>query len=80
MLDMLPPNVNASVADDRFTQGGFGQLSRADGIMQFYDRDTDPALARVGMQGFQEFLQNPDRIDEILDRIEAERARIYGAL
>jgi multiple sugar transport system substrate-binding protein len=77
---MLPPNVNASVADDRFTQGGFEQLSQADGIMQFYDRDTDPALARVGMQGFQEFMQNPDRIDEILERIEAERQRIYGAL
>ncbi|MEM9107528.1 MAG: extracellular solute-binding protein, partial [Pseudomonadota bacterium] len=79
-LDMLPPNVNASVKDDRFAQGGFGQLSQASGIMQFYDRDTDPALAKVGMQGFQEFLQNPERIDQILERIEAERARIYGAL
>lgn len=79
-LDMLPPNVNASVKDDRFAKGGFVQLSKADGIMQFYDRDTDPALAKVGMQGFQEFLQNPDRIDQILERIEAERARIYGAL
>lgn len=79
-LDMLPPNVNASVKDDRFAQGGFEQLSKADGIMQFYDRDTDPALAKVGMQGFQEFLQNPDRIDQILERIEAERTRIYGTL
>ncbi|MFK7762572.1 MAG: ABC transporter substrate-binding protein [Roseobacter sp.] len=79
-LDMLPPNVNASVKDDRFARGGFAQLSKADGIMQFYDRDTDPALAKVGMQGFQEFMQNPDRIDNILERIEAERARIYGAL
>jgi multiple sugar transport system substrate-binding protein len=79
-LDMLPPNVNASVKDDRFAKGGFEQLSKANGIMQFYDRDTDPALAKVGMQGFQEFLQNPDRIDQILERIEAERARIYGAL
>lgn len=79
-LDMLPPNVNASVKDDRFAKGGFAQLSNADGIMQFYDRDTDPALAKVGMQGFQEFLQKPERIDQILERIEAERARIYGPL
>lgn len=79
-LDMLPPNINATVSDDRFTQGGFAQLSRADGIMQFYDRDTDPAMARVGMEGFQEFLQNPDRLDNILQRLEAERERIYGAL
>jgi multiple sugar transport system substrate-binding protein len=37
-------------------------------------------LARVGMQGFQEFMQNPERIDAILEQIEVERARIYGDL
>jgi multiple sugar transport system substrate-binding protein len=79
-LDMLPPNINATVKDDRFAKGGFAQLSRASGIMQFYDRDTDPALAKVGMQGFQEFMQNPDRIVDILAGIDAERERIYGAL
>ena len=79
-MDMLPTNINASVKDDRFAKGGFGQLSQAAGIMQFYDRDTDPGLARVGMQGFQEFMQNPERIDAILETIDAERARIYGAL
>lgn len=79
-LDMLPPNVNASVKDDRFAQGGFAQLNKASGIMQFYDRDTDPGMAKVGMEGFQEFLAHPERIDQILERIEAERARIYGAL
>lgn len=79
-MDMLPTNINASVKDDRFAQGGFAQLSRAAGIMQFYDRDTDPGLARVGMQGFQEFMQNPERIEAILENIEAERARIYGDL
>ncbi|MGQ0565873.1 MAG: ABC transporter substrate-binding protein [Gemmobacter sp.] len=79
-LDMLPPNVGASVKDDRFAKGGFEQLGKASGIMQFYDRDTDPALAKVGMEGFQEFMQNPDRLDAILERIEAERERIYGKL
>ncbi|MFK7882102.1 ABC transporter substrate-binding protein [Roseobacter sp.] len=79
-MDMLPTNINATVKDDRFAQGGFAQLSQATGIMQFYDRDTDPGLARVGMQGFQEFMQNPERIDAILEQIEAERARIYGDL
>lgn len=36
--------------------------------------------AKVGTQGFQEFMQNLDRIDQILARIEAQRARIYGPL
>lgn len=78
-LDMLPPNVGASAKDDRFANGGFAQLGRADGIMQFYDRDTDPALAKVGMEGFQEFMQKLEWLDAILQRIEAERERIYAS-
>lgn len=79
-LDMLPPNMQGEVKDDRFAQGGFAQLSQAKSIMQFYDRDTKPEMAKIGMQGFQEFLVNPERIDEILEHIESERERIYGAL
>ena len=47
---------------------------------QFYDRDTTPEMAKVGMQGFQDFMLNPDDVDEILDELEEERARIFGAL
>ncbi len=32
-----------------------------DGAAQFYDRDTDPAMAKEGMKGF-EFMVHPDRI------------------
>ena len=28
----------------------------SDGVMQFYDRDTDPEMANAGMNGFVEFM------------------------
>jgi multiple sugar transport system substrate-binding protein len=34
-------------------------------------------MAQVGMKGFQEFTVNPSRVDQILDRLEATRQRIF---
>lgn len=76
-LQQLPPNRNAAVMDDRFLQAGFDMLSNADGIAQFYDRDTNPEMARAGMEGFQEFMANPDRLDRILSQLERTRGRIF---
>ncbi len=74
----LPPNKNAPVPSDRFLQAGAVLLGEADGLAQFYDRDTDPEMASIGMQGFQEFMINPDREDEIRQRLDDERRRIFG--
>ncbi len=52
-------------------------IDRADAIAQFYDRDTDPEMANIGMKGFQEFMSNPSQLDAILKRLEAARARIF---
>jgi ABC-type glycerol-3-phosphate transport system substrate-binding protein len=52
-------------------------INRADAIAQFYDRDTDPEMATIGMKGFQEFMSNPAQIDNILKRLEAARKRIF---
>ena len=45
---------------------------------QFYDRDTTPEMASVGMQGFQEFMLDPSSMMDILEEIEEERKRIFG--
>jgi len=45
--------------------------------MQFYDRDTTPEMAAEGMNGFVEFMANPNRIDRILDKLERERSKIF---
>lgn len=52
-------------------------LKAASGTSQFYDRDTDPAMAREGMKGFQEFMMEPNRLDSILKRLERVRERVF---
>ncbi len=75
----IPVHRQAAVADDRFLRQGRDLLDRADGLAQYFDRDTSEDLANVAMKGFQEFMLNPDRLDSILETIERARARIYGS-
>lgn len=74
----IPVNSRAAVADDRFLAKGRELLAHAEGLSQFFDRDTDEDLANVAMKGFQEFMLNPQRLDAILAGIERARLRIYG--
>ncbi len=74
----LPPNNEAPAPSDRFLQAGFDMLGKADGLAQFYDRDTDPEMASIGMEGFQEFMVQPDRLPDIRKRLDAARKRIFG--
>lgn len=76
-LGQLPPHKDAAVADDRFLKAGAALLGEAKGLAQFYDRDTDPEMAKIGMQGFQEFMIKPDRRDAILERLDKARQRIF---
>ncbi len=72
----LPVHVDATAKDDYFLNIGSEMLSKA-GTAQFYDRDTTPEMAKVGMKGFQEFMVKPDRVDRILTRLEKARKRIF---
>ncbi|TGD44620.1 carbohydrate ABC transporter substrate-binding protein [Pseudotabrizicola sediminis] len=77
-LGQLPVNAGATVGDDPFLQAGFEMLSTTPGgIAQFFDRDAPAEMAKVGMEGFQEFMVRPENLDAILDRLEKARARIY---
>ncbi len=76
-LRQLPANQFAEIPDDPFLEMGRELLNRAEGLAQFYDRDATPEMAQVGMLGFQKFMQEPERLDFILDRLETERRRIY---
>jgi multiple sugar transport system substrate-binding protein len=78
-LGQLPVNANSSVADDEFIKQGFEMLSNnaKGGIAQFFDRDFPAEMASVGMEGLQEFMVFPDNLDDILERLEEARQRIY---
>ncbi|MFY0595022.1 MAG: carbohydrate ABC transporter substrate-binding protein [Cognatishimia sp.] len=78
-LGQLPVNANSSVDDDKFLQEGFAMLSSNSpgGVAQFFDRDAPAEMAKVAMEGFQEFMVKPDNLDKILDRLDRAAKRIY---
>lgn len=76
-LGQLPINHNSSVADDVFLQQGFEMLSNTKGgVAQFFDRDADAEMAKAGMQGFQEFMMKPERLDKILKRLDKVQKKV----
>ena len=76
-LQQLPPHSDATPLDDPFLNAGAEVLANSL-TAQFYDRDTTPEMAKVGMQGFQDFMLNPGDMMEILEELEEERQRIFG--
>ena len=74
---VLPARTDVAIDDDPYAAEQLAHAKNAKGSSQFYDRDTDPDMAQVGMKGFQEFLANPDRVEPILERLEATRQRIF---
>lgn len=66
--DLYPP----------MTQKGIELIEGADLVLQFYDRDTTPEMADVGMNGFMAYWDNPEAIDDILAEMEAARLEIFA--
>ena len=74
----LPINKDSEVGDDPYLQAGFELLSTTEGgIAQFFDRDAPAEMAKIAMEGFQQFMIKPDKLDSILERLEAARGRVY---
>jgi multiple sugar transport system substrate-binding protein len=74
----VPTHKDAQVSNDPFLQAGYSMLRQAAGTAQFYDRDTDPTMAQDGMKGFQEFMINPDRADQVLEQLEGKRQKVFA--
>ncbi|GEM87336.1 ABC transporter substrate-binding protein [Meiothermus granaticius] len=71
-------DVKTLFKDKPYVQKGIAILDQADLIMQFYDRDTVPEMARIGMDGFVRFLSQPNQVDSILADLETARKRIFS--
>ena len=77
-LGQLPPNSDASInTDDKFIVEGFETVSTAAGLAQFFDRDAPAAMAKAGMEGFQKFMLDPSKVDEILADLDKVQAEVY---
>ncbi|AVA24632.1 sugar ABC transporter substrate-binding protein (plasmid) [Rhizobium sp. NXC24] len=76
-LGQLPINNKSTVPDDKFLKAGFEMLANAHALAQFYDRDAPADMAKAGMEGFQEFMVKPDKLDAILARLDKIRAHAY---
>ncbi len=77
VLGQLPTNNKSQAADDPYLKAGFEMLSSAYALAQFFDRDAPAEMAKAGMEGFQEFMVKPDNVDQILERLEKVRQKVY---
>ena len=77
-LGQLPPNSKSEInSDDKFIRKGMQTVSTASGLAQFFDRDAPAEMAKAGMEGFQEFMIKPERMDAILKRLDKIQERVY---
>jgi len=75
-------NTNGDVDMSLFNanqQKGIEMINNADFVAQFYDRDTTPEMADVGMNAFMEFWDNHSAadIDRIVAKLEATRLEVF---
>ena len=77
-IGQLPINSKADISDDKFIQEGIALLNSAQGLAQFYDRDAPAAMAKAGMEGFQEFMLDPSKVDAILERLDTVQEEVYN--
>lgn len=73
----LPVNNQATPPEDKYLTEAFEILSSAHALSQFFDRDAPADMAKAGMEGFQEFMAKPERVDAILERLESVRQKVY---
>jgi multiple sugar transport system substrate-binding protein len=75
-LGRLAANKNVP-APDAQAQKGLDMILASDGVMNFFDRDTNPDMAGKAMNGMVQFMDYPEKLDEILGDLEIERKRIF---
>ena len=76
-IGQLPINSKAEISDDKFIQQGFALLNSATGLAQFFDRDAPAAMAKAGMEGFQEFMLDTSKMMAVLERLDEVQAEVY---
>lgn len=72
-----PARTDVDLTSDPLIAMATNALKTVDGTSQYFDRDANPDVAQAGLKGFQEFMAHPERVDQVLSRIEHARKRAY---
>lgn len=73
--------VHTAVDKSLFTpmqQKGLEMIESADLVLQFYDRDTTPEMADVGMNGLMSYWDDPAVVDDVLAAMEETRLEVFA--
>ena len=75
--NQISPHLLSDIPTDRFLKAGAKMLNKSK-TTNFFDRETPPELAKVAMQGFVEFMLNPDNenLQVVLNKIEKTRKKV----
>jgi len=79
-INKLTPFKEELEMTDRFIQAGDQLLKQAQGVAQFYDRDTRPDMATPAMDLMVMFLNQELTKDEVQHTLEAYRKKVYGKI
>ncbi|MDE0589689.1 ABC transporter substrate-binding protein [Halocynthiibacter sp. C4] len=74
----IPPRSDVPPADDPLINAALESLKSVEGTAQYYDRDTPPDMAQAGLKGFQQFMAQPERRDDILSELDRVRGRVFN--
>jgi len=74
VLGFISPNNNAQDSNNEFVKVGAEILGQAEGVSQFFDRDTSQGMANEGFEIFGEFIRNPN-IDKTMEALEKSRLK-----
>ncbi len=61
---------------DPLMAAGFTMLIGVNNLAQFYDRDASAEMAKIGLDGFQQYMVRPETKHEVLNKLERARVRL----
>ena len=76
-LDMIPPNRDAKISNDATIRQGAYLLNQAQGLAQFFDRDTHPAFSQRALPLLSSLFQSPENYQAVLAELEQARQAVW---
>lgn len=76
-MSMISPHRLAPLGKDPFIEAGAKMLAEAEGIAQFFDRDTPAEMFEPAMLLFAKFMREPARLETVLGELESLRQRVF---